>query len=130
MSNLLKETIQMLNSSGKTTKDVKWVGSIFVKTTWENFENIANKEYDSGFGGEQVNLDLMIVGDDWWLERHEYDGSEWWEYKTLPREPKAQIELKTVFNGDGYYTVLDANRITDEDLKVAERDTTIKTIVD
>lgn len=22
-----------------------------------------------------------------WLERHEYDGSEWWEYKTMPTEP-------------------------------------------
>lgn len=128
MSNLLKETILILNSNGKTPKDVKWVGNTSVKTTWENFENIADKEYDSGFGGEQVNLDLMIVGDDWWLERHEYDGSEWWEYKTIPPEPKAHIELKTVFNGDGY-NVLDANKITDEDLKAAERDTAIKTIV-
>lgn len=29
----------------------------------------------------------MIVGDDWWMERHEYDGSEWWEFKELPKKP-------------------------------------------
>ena len=48
---------------------------------WENFKEVANVEYDSGFGSPQVAEDLIIMGSDFWLERHEYDGSEWWEYK-------------------------------------------------
>lgn len=28
----------------------------------------------------------MLVGDGWWIERAEYDGSEWWEFKTIPTE--------------------------------------------
>ena len=27
---------------------------------------------------------LKNLGRDFWLERHEYDGSEWWEYKSIP----------------------------------------------
>ena len=41
--------------------------------------------YDNGFGGAEVHGDLKIVGNDWWMERGEYDGSEWWEFKTLPK---------------------------------------------
>ena len=34
--------------------------------------------------------DLVLVGDGWWIERCEYDGSEWWEFKTIPTE-KAKV---------------------------------------
>lgn len=47
-------------------------------------------------GSPQVAEDLLIVGDTWCLERHEYDGSEWWEYKELPKEPTETIALKAV----------------------------------
>jgi hypothetical protein len=43
--------------------------------------------YDDGFGGNEIPLSLVVVGDDWWLERGEYDGSEWWEFKRLPPAP-------------------------------------------
>ena len=43
--------------------------------------------------GYQVADDLVVVGDSWWLERHEYDGSEWWEYK---EKPKLISEIKEV----------------------------------
>jgi hypothetical protein len=33
-------------------------------------------------------LKIIVVGKDWWLERHEYDGSEWWEFKTMPDKNK------------------------------------------
>ena len=31
---------------------------------------------------------IVWFTDDSWLERGEYDGSEWWEMKTLPNIPK------------------------------------------
>ena len=41
-------------------------------------------------------MDLLIVGKDFWLERVEYDGSEWWEFKTMPREPEETRELEAL----------------------------------
>lgn len=96
MKNLLSETLSVMNSYGKTPLDVEWVGSYSCWdkpeywTTWEVFAAHADVEYDDGFGGNEVDLGLVVVGADWWLERHEYDGSEWWGFKTLPKKPNAR----------------------------------------
>ena len=97
--NLLKETIDKLAEYNLKPSDVKWVGNSNGKTTWEQFKKLADKEYDDGFGGEEVNTELLVVGDDWWLERHEYDGSEWWELKRLPETPENKTFTQT---GDRY----------------------------
>ena len=86
--NLLRETIKVLKEYNKEPKDVEWVGTNDGYITWDKFKKLADRNYDNGYGGEEVNIDLVVVGKDWWLERHEYDGSEWWEYKTLPQKPK------------------------------------------
>jgi len=86
--NLLNETLETLEENGKQEKDVLWVGDYELYFSWKSFKEVANKEYDSGFGGEEVNSELVVIGKDWWLERHEYDGSEWWEFKELPMKPK------------------------------------------
>ena len=80
--NLLKETLSALEENGKSKDDVLWVGCSDFKTTWENFAEVADVEYDSGYGTLEVAQDLIVVGNDFWLERHEYDGSEWWEFKS------------------------------------------------
>jgi hypothetical protein len=96
VTNLLQETVEILKANGKTPADVLWVGgkesgwkddAKFVGL-WPDFESAANFDYDAGYGGAQINTSLKIVGDNWWLERGEYDGSEWWEFKTLPGKPE------------------------------------------
>jgi hypothetical protein len=47
-------------------------------------------EYDHSFGGQRL-FGLIWFTDGSWMERGEYDGSEWWEYKKMPRIPE---ELK------------------------------------
>lgn len=103
MSNLKDETIDKLNSHGKTIHDIRWIGHYNgnVKIHPDYFFEIADREYDSGYGGQEVNAALVIVGDDWWLERGEYDGSEWWEYKTMPKLSVDAHFGKTAFVG-GY----------------------------
>jgi hypothetical protein len=96
MKNLLTETLETLEANNKTVRDVIWVGTVYAWTTWDNFEAIADIEYDEGFGSSEVAEDLLVVGENWWLERHDYDGSEWWEYKELPTQCKNCIELKAV----------------------------------
>lgn len=43
-------------------------------------------EYDSGYGSEELGGTVWF-NDGTWLERGEYDGSEWWEHKKLPEIP-------------------------------------------
>lgn len=106
--NLLAETLELLKQNGKGPADVRWVGKRephYIKAirptpepephgSWDDFERFANIDYDDGYGGAEISTDLVIVGDDWWLERGEYDGSEWWEFKTLPMPPKETMPLR------------------------------------
>ncbi|RVU70031.1 hypothetical protein EJK17_09890 [Lactobacillus xujianguonis] len=50
---------------------------------WDQFkEKFKTVEYDSGYGGQGLASDLIVfLKDGCWLERHEYDGAEWWELK-------------------------------------------------
>ena len=89
MTNLYEETVRCLLVYGKSMSDVAFVSGNGHEIPLDNFiESAKSYDYDNGFGGEEVPLDLLIVGKDWWMERHEYDGSEWWEYKELPLRPK------------------------------------------
>ena len=84
--NLLNETRDILLSNNKTFDDVLFIGdeATHTKMTVKDFLEHANVEYKNGYGIEEINTDLILVGKDFWLERHEYDGSEWWEYKSMP----------------------------------------------
>ena len=101
MINLLEETLKIMNSHNKTPEDVNFIrckwdnwgkddkyAEYEYYMTWKDFIEEANKMYDNGFGDTEVKYNLQIVGKNWWLERHEYDGSEWWEFKSLPTQPK------------------------------------------
>lgn len=44
-------------------------------------------EYDEGYGAQQLFGTVWLENDEW-LERNEYDGSEWWEYMKLPEIPE------------------------------------------
>jgi len=96
--NLLEETIDDLKLRGKSEADVLFVTDEKAWCDWDTFKAGANFEYDDGFGGQEINANLKIVGADWWLERHEYDGSECWHFKTMPIKPdsKSFVEYREV----------------------------------
>lgn len=68
--------------------DVGEVESILKRGyTPEEFERELNQldfEYDAGYGCQEL-YGTVLFTDGGWLERGEYDGSEWWEYKHAPR---------------------------------------------
>jgi len=101
--NLKNETLEILKKNGKSFDDVEWIGSKTHQIRKEDFLVLADVEYDEGYGCMEVANDLLIVGKDWWLERHEYDGSEWWEFKIIPKKPKEIIEspVKITYNLGG-----------------------------
>lgn len=108
-----EETLKILKNCNKSEKDVLWCGSAeFGWFTWEDFIAIAPEEYDNGFGSQEIAKDLLVVGDNWWLERHEYDGSEWWEYKTIPQKPEKYVKPTTICNGGMWETLTEMNNPT------------------
>lgn len=93
--NLYNETLQVLNDHNKSFDDVLNVVIIYDDDYQHNNEEyIIDKNdfieiaktinYDSGYGLPEINESLKILGKDWYMERREYDGSEWWEFKTMP----------------------------------------------
>ena len=90
--NLLRETKQVLMEHGLGPEDVLWVGrpKLNCKCSWAGFVRQANFIYSNGYGGAEIPMGLVVVGKDWWLERAEYDGAEWWEFKRIPEEPKGE----------------------------------------
>lgn len=84
--NLLKETINELECNGVSPKDVLYVFNNLGYCSWEEFEKIADFEYDNGYGLPSVDLALIVRGSGWWLERKEYDGSEWWSFRRDPKK--------------------------------------------
>jgi hypothetical protein len=93
MSNLLLETIDFIEAHGKKLSEVLWVSSVEENGdefwfSWDDFSSISDFNYDNSYGSLEIKEELKIVGDNWWMERHKYDGSEWWEFKTLPEIPK------------------------------------------
>jgi hypothetical protein len=85
--NFLHETITKLHEAAKVERDVLWVGNENECLTWEDFKAIANFNYNTGYGMGIISPKIKVVGTDWWLERSEYDGSEWWSYKSKPQIP-------------------------------------------
>lgn len=69
----------------------KYEYSIPINSTQEDIDAVFNAisltPYDNSYGTQELfGIIWMNNGD--WLERHEYDGSEWWEYKTCPDIPE------------------------------------------
>lgn len=100
-TNLLTETSEILAQNGKSGDEVRWVGSKDGRyaISWQEFASIAaDVVYDSGYGGNEIASELVVVGDDWWLERGEYDGAEWWDFKCQPQRLLDAQQFNTVIN--------------------------------
>ena len=53
---------------------------------WLTFLKLLDFEYNSGYGSQNL-FGIVWLDNGAWLERGEYDGSEWWEYKEYPTIP-------------------------------------------
>ena len=105
MTNLLQETLENIKDSGHTIEDIFFIGSETGKysCSWEEFKVLADQEYDQGFGGQEVAYDLIIFfKDNHIMTREEYDGSEWWEYRSSFDKDNIQGKaIKTLFTLHG-----------------------------
>jgi hypothetical protein len=112
MSNLLEETKNAIGNSNHTIQDINFIGSIDpgYACSWDEFQVLADREYDSGYGSQQVASDLIIMfTDGTYLERAEYDGSEWWEYREKLNIPTNVKPITTLFAKYGWDTIADCH---------------------
>ena len=123
MINLLEETLSTLEAHNKTLTDIEYISfQVSVETLdGKGFENIDIEldidlntafdfKYDNGLGGNYVNHTLKLVGKDFWLERGEYDGSEWWEFKSFPKKPKQKIKQTKFIKHDHAHETVNIKR--------------------
>jgi hypothetical protein len=92
--NLLEETVKVLADNGKSLSDIVAVQGNDFGIPIDEFIRLASEtNYYSGYGTQEVAYDLVIIGKDWWLERAEYDGAEWWKFK---QPPQIKSNIKSV----------------------------------
>ena len=108
MQNLLLETLNALAYKGYRLKDIEWLGCSEFEIPLDHFIELANREYDDGYGKEEVCPDLVIsLKDGSWFERRACAGSEWWEYQSCVRRPqKVKTNVETLFVEDFDHTFL------------------------
>lgn len=73
------------------TKIVLPIG--FSQKDYNTFMSDINFDYDAGYGGQEL-FGIVWLEDGTWLERGEYDGSEWWEHKVRPDIPEECLVLE------------------------------------
>ena len=108
--NFGKETAEAILDLGYTDNDIEWIGTSKYLIPPKEFWAVAdNTTYDNGYGLEEIPMDLRIYfSDGSWLERREYDGSEWWKYQYHPRKPKLVRHLCCdTFKSNNYCGSLD-----------------------
>lgn len=110
--NLLQETIEDISNSGHRIEDIIYIGSEESGhcCDWEEFKILADIEYYDGFGAQEIASDLVIAfsgGAKMW--RHEYDGSERWEYSRPFVAPKEKKKIKTLRNGSMWCDLSEMN---------------------
>ena len=87
------EMKQYLNKTERDEWGERWKYLVlkegYTQEELRTFIDETDVEYDTGFGGQEL-YGYVMFHDATWLERHEYDGSEWWEFKKffIPKQCK------------------------------------------
>ena len=96
MINFKEETLEILGQYGKTIDDIKWIGDNAGERTTDiqEFFDRIDFSYNDGSGCGFIRQSLVIVGDNWWLERGEYDVYEWGNFKTIPKLSESAVKVE------------------------------------
>jgi len=87
MINLQQELLKHIKESGYEVGQIIQITDGFRRYTLDDLDF----EYYNGYGSVEVHSGLCVLLDDGaWLERAEYDGSEWF---VLRRAPKPNYDL-------------------------------------
>lgn len=110
--NLLKDTLNIMTANDISPEEIVFIGSLESGhcCTWEEFQELADREYDDGYGAQWVATDLTIVfSSGSRLIRGTADGSEWWEWLSPPKVPTSTQRLNYLFSIHGWETLRSIN---------------------
>lgn len=112
--NLYEETVRILGYNNLSIEDIEWVGTTEYTIPLEQFVKLAKEtNYNQGYGAQEVATDLIIVGKDWYMDRKEYDGAEWWDFNKKPIKPNTTMNVNTlcITRGEsvGWLTLTECN---------------------
>ena len=114
MKNLFDETRHLIADLGYCPGNIIFIGSEQSGhcCTWDEFGQLANEEYDEGFGAQEVAHDLIIVfSDGFMLVRGEYDGSEYWEDRKPFKMPENKQPITCLFARIGWEDLAEINSV-------------------
>lgn len=115
--NLLIETIDAIEANGQKVENIIFIGSRESghSCTWEEFVELADFKYNSGFGGAEIPSDLMIAfADGGMMTRGEYDGSEWWDYIEPFKMPAEKKPIRTLQSKHYWVNIADIQEKIEE----------------
>lgn len=103
--NFYDETYKAIVDSNHTIDDIDFFSMVImdnrkeVQFSFDDFKRNSNFYYDNGFGTAVINLSLKIIfKDGTFMERREYDGSEWWEFVQIPKKDKSKVYTGQTIN--------------------------------
>lgn len=67
---------------------------LYTSDEYDNFLKFLDRVYDSGYGGQEL-YGIIYCEDGIWMDRGEYDGSEWWNFNKFPdmREDFDEVDV-------------------------------------
>lgn len=108
--NLLDETNKFLQFYNKTLSDVKYIFGNDYQITVDNFVEVASKSYyDSSLGFQEIAKDLVMVGDDFYATRYEFEGNEGWEHHPMNFTIPETISKVSKLSGGMWNTLSEIN---------------------
>ena len=113
IKNYADETLAVLENYGYSIDDIDWIGTHdFIISISEFFDVARRTLCDAGYGSAETPIDIVIVmKDETWFERYEYDGSEYWTHCLPFVKPKLQRFIKT--NDFCYNSVQESHKFLD-----------------
>ena len=86
--NHLDEILTVLRDNGKLQSDIRFCESGELCFTWLALKQVLAQ----ASGHRHIRSDLKIVGNGWWLERDQWDGDDFWVFKTTPNQSRALLD--------------------------------------
>jgi hypothetical protein len=102
MRNFLEESRKEIEESGHTPDDIVFIGSEESghQCSFDEFCQLADFNYDYGYGACKIAKDLVIVfSDGQKMIRQEYDGSEWWDILKPFSPPSNNLPIRSLLGG-------------------------------
>lgn len=95
LKNLAEETVSVLKVDGYEPSDISFITLYDEGINIGEFFAYAKRTlYYAGYGHAEIPPFVIMMADNSWYERREYDGKEWWHHVTAPCRPTEWVHIE------------------------------------